>query len=195
MKRAPVKKPRPADAKPTARLIGYARVSTGDQKLDLQLEALRLAGVHPDNIHTEYISGVAPVRPGLDSAMMDARPGDTLVVWKFDRFGRSIRDIYERLEALSQRGVFFRSITDKFETDSAMGRMYIGILAVFAEFERNLIAERTRAGIERRRAKGKRVGRQPKLSQEEIERGREMALSDRMQLAYCSRDVGMLWVL
>lgn len=154
---------------PTGYLVGYARVSTQEQNLDLQIEALRKAGVKEDNLHIEKVSGASKRRPALELAIKDLREGDTLVVWRLDRFGRSIRDIYDRLDKVVAKGAAFRSLTENFDLSTAMGRLYLHIAAAFAEFERQIIAARTKAGIETWRAKGKgKWGRQAILSEKQI---------------------------
>ena len=128
-------------------LVGYARVSTEDQKLDLQLDALRAAGVLPDNLHVEKISGASAKRPALDLAIKDLREGDTLVVWRLDRLARSMRQLYSRLDQIYAKGAYFRSITEAFDFGTISGKLVLGVLGLVAEFERLLIAQRTAAGI------------------------------------------------
>ena len=131
----------------TGFLIGYARVSTEDQKLDLQLDALRSAGVLPDNLHVEKISGASARRPALDLAIKDLREGDTLVVWRLDRLARSMRQLYHRLDQIYAKGANFKSITEAFDFGTVSGKFVLGILGLVAEFERQIIAQRTSAGI------------------------------------------------
>lgn len=146
------------------RLVGYARVSTFEQSLDLQLDALRKRGVHDDNLWQEFVSGVDSRRPQLELALMDARAGDTLVVWKLDRFGRNAMEVMERIEALGKRNVAFESLTERFETHTAMGRLIFGMHALFAQLERDVIRERTLAGMAAARARGRMPGQPSKLS-------------------------------
>ena len=129
-------------------LVGYARVSTEEQNLDLQLDALRRAGVKEDNLHVEKVSGAAKKRPELDYAIMDLRPGDTLVVWRLDRFARTMRDLYARLDRVYAKGAKFRSLTESFDFDTVTGRFVLGILGLVAELERQITIQRTSAGIE-----------------------------------------------
>ena len=131
----------------TGFLVGYARVSTEDQKLDLQLDALRAAGVLPDNLHVEKISGASPKRPALDLAIKDLREGDTLVVWRLDRLARSMRQLYSRLDQIYAKGAYFRSIQESFDFGTVSGKLVLGVLGLVAEFERQIIAQRTTAGI------------------------------------------------
>lgn len=154
------KKP-PAD---NARLIGYARVSTREQNLQMQIDDLRRAGVHDDNLWVEKVSGVSARRPQRDLALLDARPGDTFIVWRLDRLGRSVSDLYKQVETMRDRGVKFRAIKDNVDTSTTMGKLMFGIFAVLAEFERNQTIERTLAGMASARARGRMPGRAPKLT-------------------------------
>ena len=131
----------------TGYLVGYARVSTEDQSLDLQTDALLAAGVRPDNLHVEKVSGASAKRPALDFAIMDLRPGDTLVVWRLDRFARSMRQLYARLDQVYAKGAYFRSLTESFDFGTIAGKLVLGVLGLVAEFERQLTAQRTAAGI------------------------------------------------
>ncbi len=144
-------------------LIGYARVSTQDQSLDAQVEALKRAGCDPDHIHTDQASGVARKRPGLALLMKDVREGDTVVVWKLDRFGRSVMDLLTRLQKLDAMGVRFRSLTEGIDTTTAIGRLLLTVLGAIAEFERALISERTARGMQHRKSKGAKFGREYSL--------------------------------
>ncbi len=147
--------------------VGYARVSTNDQNIDLQMVALRLVCSRIFEDHG--VSGSTSARPGLSAVMRCLRAGDTLVVWRLDRLGRSIQDLIGLIERLRKRKIEFQSITENIDTGSAGGRLVFHLLAAMAEFERQLIRERTKAGIAAARAKGKRVGRRPALSDEESE--------------------------
>ena len=142
-------------------LIGYARVSTVDQKLDLQNDALTKAGC--ERIFTDTVGGASAERAGLEQALAFARKGDTLVVWKLDRLGRSLRHLVETLAALRDRGVGFRSLQESIDTTTSGGKLVFHVVAALAEFERDLIRERTRAGLDAARTRGKRGGRWPKL--------------------------------
>lgn len=141
----------PADG---TRLIGYARVSTEDQNLDMQLDALRKAGVMDDNLYFEARSGVSNKRPQLKMCWEDAREGDTVIVWKLDRLGRSVVQLYNRVNELKQRGIFFRSLTEGFDLGTPMGNAMFGMMAVFAQFERDQIGARTAAGMKALRDRG-----------------------------------------
>ena len=155
----------------TGRLIGYARVSTEEQNLDMQIQALLRAGVHPDNIHTDKVSALALKRPGLQLALKDAVDGDVIVVWKLDRFGRSVRDVLNRIKELEDRGVGFRSLTETFDTTTPMGLMILTMLAGFAQFERDMTGARTKAGIARAKENGKTFGATQLI---DVKKAREM---------------------
>ncbi len=146
--------------------LGYARVSTDDQSLDLQRDALRLAGV--DSIYEEAASGKTAVRQELDHCLKALRAGDTLVVWRLDRLGRSLPDLVQIVADLEEKGIGFESITEKIETTGAAGKLVFHVFAALAEFERNLIRERTRAGLVAARARGRAGGRKPKLDAKQI---------------------------
>ena len=144
-------------------LIGYARVSTNEQHLDLQRDALRNAGVNAKHLYTDTITGTKAARPGLEAALSHLREGDTLVVWRLDRLGRSLKHLIETVTALKQQNIAFKSITENIDTSTATGQLVFHLFGALAEFERNLIKERTMAGLEAARARGRRGGR-PKLN-------------------------------
>ena len=146
--------------------IGYARVSTGEQKLDLQLDALKEAGCQ--KIYQEQTSGAAKHRPELEQCLEQLRGGDTLVVWRLDRFGRSLKDLVGKMEALEEKSVGFKSLTEGIDTTTAQGRLTFHIFGALAEFERELARERTMAGLRAARARGRTGGRPRALSDEEI---------------------------
>jgi len=138
-------------------------VSTDDQDLTLQLDALVQHGVSPDLIFTDKLSGASSDRPGLNDCLNAVREGDTLVVWRLDRLGRSMHHLVNLIEDLRQRGVGFRSISDgMIDTTSASGELIFHIFSALAQFERRLIQERTKAGIAAARARGRKGGR-PRL--------------------------------
>lgn len=132
---------------PTGFLVGYARVSTEDQSLDLQTQALLKAGVKPDNLHVEKVSGASNRRPALDLAIKDLREGDTFVVWRLDRLARSMRQLYARLDQVYAKGAYFRSLQESFDFGTVTGKLVLAVLGAVAEFERQIIAQRTSAGI------------------------------------------------
>jgi DNA invertase Pin-like site-specific DNA recombinase len=144
-------------------LIGYARVSKNEQNLDLQRDAFKKAGVSDKHIFTDKITGTKEARKGLEQALTHLREGDTLVVWRLDRLGRSLKHLIETVNALRAQGVAFQSITENIDTATATGQLVFHIFGALAEFERNLIKERTIAGLESARARGRRGGK-PKLS-------------------------------
>lgn len=153
--------------------IGYARVSTEEQNLDLQTYALKGAGCAV--IHEDFgISGAKVRRPGLNKALKQVRTGDVLVVWKLDRLGRSLPHLVETINGLRERGVGFRSLQEQIDTTCAGGRFYFHMLAALAEFERELISERTRAEMASARRRGIHIGRPSKLSPEMIDEARAM---------------------
>lgn len=145
-------------------LIGYARVSTDDQKLDLQRDALAAAGVDETRIYEEYLSGVKARRPQLEECLKALRPGDVLVVWRLDRLGRNVRELDRIMEDLRTRDIDFRSLSEQIDTTSAVGKLVFHMMAAFAEFERNLISERTRAGLKAARLRGHKGGRPMKIT-------------------------------
>ena len=162
----------PAPA-PKGEFIGYARVSTADQVMDLQIDALRKAGCF--NIHEEpATSGAKKNRPVLDMAIKDLRPGDTLVVWRLDRLSRSIKDLYERLAQIEAAGAGFKSLTEAFDFTTATGRLILGMLAIMAEFERQLTIERTKAGMAVLRQKGHKMGAPAKLTKALRKKAKDM---------------------
>jgi DNA invertase Pin-like site-specific DNA recombinase len=144
------------------RLIGYARVSTADQDLQLQLEALQHAGCREDQIFRDVASGAHTARPGLEACVHALAPGDTLVVWRLDRLGRSMVHLVTVIAELLRQQVGFRSLCDgAIDTTTAAGALIFYLFSALAQFERRLIQERTRAGLAAARARGKHGGRRP----------------------------------
>jgi DNA invertase Pin-like site-specific DNA recombinase len=137
--------------------IGYARISTGEQTLDLQRDALRAVGC--ERIFEDVASGAKASRPGLDEALAYIRKGDTLVVWRLDRLGRSLKHLIEALTALDERGIGFQSLTEQIDTTTSGGKLIFHVFGALAEFERDLIRERTNAGLASARARGRKGGR------------------------------------
>ncbi|NHN84767.1 helix-turn-helix domain-containing protein [Acetobacter musti] len=146
--------------------IGYARVSTEDQHLDLQRDALQQAGCRV--IYEETASGKNAARPELEQCRKALRSGDTLVVWRLDRLGRSLPDLVHIVADLERGGVSFESLSEKIETGSAAGKLVFHVFAALAEFERSLIRERTYAGLAAARARGRSGGRKPKLHDKQL---------------------------
>lgn len=155
-------------------MIGYARVSTEEQNLQMQIDALVKAGVHRDAIHVEKVSGAAAHRPKLEWALGNLRDGDTLVVWKMDRMARSLVDLLNKMEQLRKAGASFVSLTEKIDTNTPGGRLVFHVLGAIAEFERDLIRERTRAGVKAAMKRGVRFGQEPKLSPKQVEQAQKM---------------------
>ena len=150
--------------KPIQMLIGYARVSTKDQNLELQWDALTKAGC--EMIFQEKASGVKADRPELEKMMSQLRKGDVVCIYKLDRLGRSLKNLLELVAEFEKRGVGLRSLTDSIDTTTPQGRLVLNIFASLAEFERDLIRERTKAGLEAARARGRKGGRRSGLSPE-----------------------------
>jgi len=171
-------------------LIGYVRVSTNDQNTALQRNALDSAGC--ELIFEDKISGKSPDRPGLKKVLRMLSEGDTLVVWKLDRLGRSMRHLVVLVEELRERRVNFRSLTDSIDTSTPMGRFFFHVMGALAEMERELIVERTRAGLAAARAEGRIGGRKPKLTDEQwAQAGRLIASGETRQRVAIIYDVGM----
>lgn len=150
-------------------LFGYMRVSKADgsQVLDLQADALRAAGIAERNLYSDTASGKRDDRPGLENCLKALRSGDTLVVWKLDRLGRNLRHLVNTVSDLTEREIGLRVLTGQgaaIDTTTAAGKLVFGIFAALAEFERELVSERTRAGLAAARARGRTGGRRPKMT-------------------------------
>ena len=156
-------------------LIGYARVSTRDQNLELQQEALVKAGCQ--KIFDDKVSGTRIDRPGLAKALEILREDDTLVVWKLDRLGRSVKQLVNLVGELHKRGIQFKSLTDAIDTGTPSGRFFFHVMASHAEMERELIVERTRAGREMAKQLGRKGGRKPKMTSSKIESAKKLLSS------------------
>lgn len=171
-------------------IIGYARVSTNDQNTALQRNALNGSGC--ELIFEDKISGKTSDRPGLKKVLRTLSKGDTLVVWKLDRLGRSMRHLVVLVEELRDRGINFRSVTDSIDTSTPMGRFFFHVMGALAEMERELIVERTRAGLAAARAEGRIGGRRPKLTNEQwAQAGRLIASGESRQRVAIIYDVGV----
>jgi len=155
--------------------IGYARVSTQDQNLSLQCDELTRAGCSA--IYQEQVSGTKSDRSELGQCLKALRPGDTLVVWRLDRLGRSLKHLVETVTELEAKGIHFHSLTENIETGSATGKLMFHVFASMAEFERNLIAERTKAGLAAARARGRVGGRPQKLTEADKKLAKKMLAS------------------
>lgn len=152
---------------PARALVGYARVSSHEQNLSLQLDALEQTGCL--KVFQEKASGAKTDRPQLEATLEYLREGDVLVVWRLDRLGRSLKHLVETVAALEARGIGFRSIHESIDTTSSVGKLTFHIFAALAEFERDLIIDRTRAGLAAARDRGKTPGRKPSLSADQVE--------------------------
>lgn len=163
--------------------IGYARVSKADgsQVLDLQKDELEKAGVDQANIYYDMASGKKDDRPGLVSCLKALRDGDTLIVWKLDRLGRNLKHLVDTVQELAERNVGFKVLSGQganIDTNSAAGKLVFGIFAALAEFERELIRERTIAGLKAARARGKKGGRKFQLTKNQV-RLAQVAMANR----------------
>lgn len=169
-------------------LIGYARVSTEDQKLDGQLDALKATGA--EKIFADKITGTARVRPELDRMLDQLRQGDVVVVTKYDRLARSLRDLLEIVDTIQARGAGFRSLAEDIDTTTPAGRLVFHVFASIAQFERERISERTREGLEAARKRGRVGGRPPALSaaqKTEVQRMRDEELRPLPEIAQLFR--------
>jgi DNA invertase Pin-like site-specific DNA recombinase len=153
-------------------IIGYARVSTADQNTALQIDALTAAGA--ERIYQESLSGASRDRPELAKCIDTLRHGDTLIVWRLDRLGRSLKDLVGIIAELEEKGVGFRSITEAIDTTTAGGKLVFHIFGSLAEFERSMIQERTKAGLAAARARGRKGGRPRALSADQVKKANAM---------------------
>jgi DNA invertase Pin-like site-specific DNA recombinase len=168
--------------------IGYARVSTDEQSL--QREALAAAGC--EIIYEDKASGKNAARPELDNCLKALRPGDTLVVWRLDRLGRSLADLVTIVTHLvDERHIGFLSLQEQIETNSASGKLFFHVFAALAEFERNIISERTKAGLEAARARGRLGGRKPKLQKKDVREIRELLKDGSIPVSDVARRYGV----
>ena len=174
---------------PDHTLLGYARVSTLEQDEALQVDALRSAGC--GRVFVDKASGKLERRPALDRLMDQLRPGDRLVVWRLDRLGRSLRHLIEAVQALEARGVAFRSLTESIDTTTPGGKLIFHVFGALAEFERDLIRERTLAGLAAARSRGRRGGRPTVWTPEKLKVARAMHDSREHDVATIARVVGV----
>lgn len=153
--------------------LGYARVSTGEQNLTMQIDALRAAGC--EQIYKDRgVSGAAVIKPAYLELLSFARKGDEVVVWKMDRLSRSLTTLIAELKALEGRGLEFLSLTEKIETATPGGKFYFHMIGAFGEFERDIIRERTRAGLDAARRAGKKLGRPPLITPEQWQHAKSL---------------------
>jgi len=170
-------------------LVGYARVSTQDQKPELQLDALTSAGC--EKVFEEKASGAQRDRPQLIAAIDYMRSGDTLVVWKLDRLARSMKQLIETVEGLDGRGIGFRSLTEAIDTTTPGGKLVFHIFGALAEFERSIIRERTNAGLKAARDRGRLGGRPPALSADDLAAARAMLRDPEITVEQVAKRLGV----
>lgn len=176
----------PRRSAPTARLVGYARVSTEDQKLDLQLDALTRAGCD-DIFHDHGVSGAKAERPGLDAALKSLVEGDTLVVYKLDRLGRSVLHLADLITRLDDDCIQFCSLTEGIDTATPGGKLVFHVFAAVAEFSRNLIRENTVAGINAARTRGVKIGRPRRMTDDDVMQAHALIHNGGMTYAQAAR--------
>jgi DNA invertase Pin-like site-specific DNA recombinase len=170
-------------------LIGYARVSTDEQNLDLQLSALNAAGC--EQLYTDKVSGTKATRPGLTEALSHLRAGDTLVVWRLDRLGRSLRHLIDTVTDLQEREVGFKSLQEAIDTTTSGGKLVFHIFGALAEFEREIIRERTKAGLTAARSRGKTGGRPKALTEKQVEMLRHLAADKERSIKDICKTLGI----
>ncbi len=171
-------------------IVGYARVSTDDQTLALQLDALQEAGC--EKVFRDTISGAKTERPGLSKSLEHVRSGDMLLVWRLDRLGRSLSHLIELIQTLESRGVGFKSLTEQIDTTTSGGKLIFHIFGALAEFERNLIRERTMAGLAAARARGRKGGRPKKPNTDtKIVMARQLHVDPKNSIADICKTLGV----
>jgi DNA invertase Pin-like site-specific DNA recombinase len=170
-------------------LLGYARVSTTDQQPQLQVDALKAAGCY--RVFTETASGARSDRPTLTQLLDHLRPGDTLVVWKLDCLGRSLRHLVDTVTGLADRGIGFRSLQEAIDTTTPGGKLVLHVFAALAEFERDLIRERTNAGLAAARARGRHGGRPSVMSTHKLQVAQQMYHSGQYSVAAIAKTLGV----
>jgi DNA invertase Pin-like site-specific DNA recombinase len=170
-------------------LVGYARVSTQDQDLSLQLDALQAAGC--DKVYTEKASGAQRDRPQLQAALEYMRGKDTLVVWKLDRLARSLKQLIETVEELGERGIGLRSLTESLDTTTSGGTLVFHLFAALAEFERSMIRERTRSGLQAARRRGRLGGRPPALASQDLAEAKALLRDPEITVEQVAKRLGV----
>lgn len=171
-------------------LVGYARVSTQDQNPALQLDALKAEGC--EKVFTEKASGAQRERPQLQAALDYMREGDTLVIWKLDRLARSLKQLIETVEGLAARGIGLRSLTEAIDTTTSGGKLIFHIFGALAEFERGVIRERTRAGLDAARVRGRTGGRPPALSPDDLAAAKALLRDPDITVEQVARRLGVV---
>jgi DNA invertase Pin-like site-specific DNA recombinase len=169
--------------------IGYARVSTEYQNLALQKDALNKAGC--EQIYTDQISGTKARRPGLEQAFSHLRSGDTLVVWRLDRLGRSLRHLIDTVTELQEKGIGFKSLQESIDTTTSGGKLVFHIFGALAEFEREIIKERTQAGLQSARARGRTGGRPKALTPKQVQMLNNLAADPNHSIDEICRTLGI----
>lgn len=172
-----------------ADLLGYARVSTSEQDASLQLDALGAAGCL--KVFTDKASGSLDRRPQLDRLLDQLRPGDTIVVWRLDRLGRSLKHLIQLIEDLAEKDVGFRSLTEGMDTTTSGGRLIFSIFGALAEFERSLIRERTMTGLAAARSRGRVGGRPPVMTPEKIKVARDLYRANDLTVEEIANTIGV----
>lgn len=172
----------------SSKIFGYARVSTSDQNTNLQRDKLLEAGC--DQIFEDIASGAKANRPELDRMLEMLREGDTVVVWKLDRLGRSMQHLIDLIDKFNDMGVQFKSLTEQIDTSTAGGTLIFNVFASIAQFERDLIRERTKAGLEAARARGRNGGRRPILTDAQIKEARELYMTQSITVSQIARMMG-----
>lgn len=170
-------------------LVGYARVSTQDQKLELQRDALKEAKC--ERVFEDKASGAKATRPGLTEALVFMRPGDTLVVWKLSRLGRSLKQLIETVQAMQDKGIELKSLNESIDTRTPTGKLLFHVVATFAQFERDNTVENTRAGLEAARARGRKGGRKPVLEGKKLDQARVLRADPKLAVDDICRTLGI----
>lgn len=170
--------------------IGYARVSKEDQSLSLQIDALEKEGCNTI-FRDEGYSGALTFRPGLEEALKKLSKGDILVVWRLDRLGRSLEQLIDVISSLGNRGVSFKSLNESIDTTNAGGELVFHIMGALAQFERRLISERTKAGLEAAKRRGKKLGRPFNLNKDQIDHAKEMTASGNITISDMAKILGV----
>lgn len=190
MRKPKIQIPTPPD-EPEPYKLGYARVSTEEQNLDMQIAALLKAGVKRENLYVEKVSTRKSKRPVLDQVIGEIRPGDKFIVWKLDRIARSRADLYKRLDQISEAGASLHSLTEDFDFSSAIGKLILGVFVLIAEFERDLISSRTAAGMKAFKERGGKPGRTPSLDGAGIEKALGLLNAGKLSKAAVARECGI----
>lgn len=170
-------------------LVGYARVSTQDQKLELQRDALKEAQC--DRIFEDKASGAKAARPGLTEALAFMRPGDTLVIWKLSRLGRSLKQLIETVQAMQDKDIELKSLNESLDTRTPTGKLLFHIVAAFAQFERDNMIENTKAGLEAARARGKKGGRKRALDGKKLAQAMVLRADPALPIAEICKTLGI----